>query len=73
MSFFGCDTLFQRTSVAFRQYNKIKQAKYGLFFRSLNIDEMAWTYNSAIYAEKPVREPVQFYTCKTEEIIYALL
>ena len=68
------ETLYPtRVGIAFRQYNKSKPAKYGLLFRSINSAEMPYTYNSIMYAGKPIGEPDPHYISGTEEIVQHLV
>ena len=62
-----------RVGVAFRQYSKSKPTKYALPFRSLNSAKMSLTYNSVIYAGKPIVEPGPHCIIGTKEIVQSLV
>ena len=68
------ETLYPaRVGVVFRQYNKDKPAKYGLFFWSINSAEVTYTYTSVIYTGKPVDKPGPYYAQTTNDIIKYLV
>ena len=68
------ETLYPtRVGVAFHQCNKDKPAKYELLFWSINSAEIPYTYNSVIYAGKPLDEPGSYYVQTTDDIVEYLV
>ena len=48
-----------RNKVAFKQFNPNRSGKYGLLFKNINASRYLYSFVSAPYFGKPVREPTE--------------
>ena len=68
------ETLYpMRTQVAFKQYNPMKPAKYGILFKSINSARMPYTYQTHVYCGKPTEEPTDHYVTGTSNYVKYLV
>ena len=71
------ETLYPtQVSIAFRQYNPKKLARYGMLFKSINACRYPYTFTSFAYAGKPRNydsQPCKYYVRGTEETVKTMV
>ena len=68
------ETLYPlRTQISFKQYNPNKAAEYGLLLKAINAARYPYTFITAPYCGKLVRDPGEYYVSGTFEIVKKMI
>ena len=68
------ETLYPlRTQISFKQYNPNKAAEYGLLLKAINAAHYPYTFITAPYCGKLVRDPGEYYVSGTFEIVKKMI